>query len=177
MTNILSKPRWRLILISRTVWRWKCPNKRDAIFINAGHTNSPNFSHRRLVTRICVSVNKIRVYLQRGNHFKFISKILLILHPKFLPDIARGIFEETRAFMFYGFPYPTMHHFITEMCTFLLENGALRLMHWLWAVGFVEWHYRFKIYMYIYIYKYTFPSLQLVKSLVQLYSRSWSSFV
>ena len=22
-------------------------------------------------------------------------------------------------------PYPTMHHFVTEMCTFLLQNGAL----------------------------------------------------
>ena len=22
-------------------------------------------------------------------------------------------------------PYPTMHHFVTEMCTFLLQSGAL----------------------------------------------------
>ena len=27
--------------------------------------------------------------------------------------------------------YPTMHHFVTEMCTFLLQNGAS------WAVGLV----------------------------------------
>ena len=26
--------------------------------------------------------------------------------------------------------YPTMHHFVTEMCTFLLQNGALSVGHW-----------------------------------------------
>ena len=33
--------------------------------------------------------------------------------------------------------YPTMHHFVTEMCTFLLQNGAL----WdIWCIGaFVRW--------------------------------------
>ena len=28
--------------------------------------------------------------------------------------------------------YPTMHHFVTEMCTFLLQNGAL------WDMGLVH---------------------------------------
>ena len=36
-------------------------------------------------------------------------------------------------------PYPTMHNFVTEMCTFLLQNGAL-LGIW-WIVGFVRWVY------------------------------------
>ena len=39
-------------------------------------------------------------------------------------------------------PYPTMHHFVTEMCTFLLENGALWdvcLMHYGISVAICEW--------------------------------------
>ena len=28
--------------------------------------------------------------------------------------------------MHHAVPYPTIHHFVTEMCTFLLQNGALR---------------------------------------------------
>ena len=36
-------------------------------------------------------------------------------------------------------PYPTMHLFVTEMCTFLLQNGAL----WdIWCImGFLRWVY------------------------------------
>ena len=29
--------------------------------------------------------------------------------------------------------YPTMHHFVTEMCTFLLQSGAL------WDMGWMHW--------------------------------------
>ena len=34
--------------------------------------------------------------------------------------------------------YHTMHHFVTEMCTFLLRNGALWDI-FLWIMGFVRW--------------------------------------
>ena len=37
-------------------------------------------------------------------------------------------------------PYPTMHNFVAEMCTFLLQNDALWIFV-LCIVGFVKWVY------------------------------------